>query len=130
MKEKSENQKQQESLPKASKAQSALWLLILVLIAAGVFANYYFGSVAWPIRVAGWIVLACVILFVAYQTEVGKKVWVFAKEARVELYKVVWPTRKEATHMTLLLSALVLVIAIILWGMDSFLLWAINLLIT
>lgn len=111
-----------------SKAQNFLWLLIVLLIAGGVFVNYYFSSIAWSIRLAGWLVLAAVLILIAFQTNAGKSFWVFAKDARVELYKVVWPTRKEATQTTLMITALVILVAIFMWGIDTFLLWIINLL--
>jgi preprotein translocase subunit SecE len=43
------------------------------------------------------------------------------KEAVRETKKVVWPTRKEATQITLIVFAFVLVMAIFLWGTDKIL---------
>ncbi|MEC8716811.1 MAG: preprotein translocase subunit SecE, partial [Pseudomonadota bacterium] len=42
-------------------------------------------------------------------------------EARVEIRKVVWPTREETTQTTLVVLALVFVMSLILWGLDSLL---------
>jgi preprotein translocase subunit SecE len=111
---------------KGSNLQAVLWALIVLLIGAGVFANYYFSAVSWSIRLAGWIILACILVLIAFQTTAGKKFWAFAKEARVELYKVVWPTRKETTHTTLIITALVIFVAVLLWGIDTVLLVIIN----
>jgi preprotein translocase subunit SecE len=41
------------------------------------------------------------------------------KEARIEVRKVVWPTHQETTQTSLLVLALVLIAALILWGLDS-----------
>ena len=48
----------------------------------------------------------------------------------MELRKVVWPTRDETVKTTAVVAALVFVAAIVLWAMDSILLWVIKLLTT
>jgi len=48
------------------------------------------------------------------------------KEARIEIRKVVWPTRPETIQTTLIVVAVVLVMALILWGLDTFLGWIIS----
>lgn len=45
----------------------------------------------------------------------------FAKESVRETKKVVWPTRKEATQITGVVFAFVLVMAMFLWGTDKIL---------
>ena len=109
-----------------SKIDTLLWVLILVLTAAGAFANYYFGELAWALRFTSWILLICVLLGLAALTVQGKKTWAFAKNAKIELLKVVWPTREETTKITMVVAALVLVASIILWGIDSVLLWTVG----
>ena len=53
-------------------------------------------------------------------TEVrGRKLIAFGKDATKELKKVVWPTRKEASQITLYVFVFVLVMAIFLWGVDK-----------
>ena len=49
----------------------------------------------------------------------------FAKDSYKEVRKVVWPTRKEATQITLVVFAFVLVMAIFLWGTDKSIEWVI-----
>lgn len=50
----------------------------------------------------------------------------FAREARVELRKVIWPTRQETLQTTLVVLVMVVVVAIFLWLLDMLLLWAVN----
>ena len=99
------------------------WSIALVLLVLGFVANYYFIAQPAALRVAGWIILLCVVAFVALQTTQGKRFWVFAREARTELQRVVWPTRKETVQTTIVVFVMVIVLAIILWGVDSVLLW-------
>ncbi|EKE00696.1 MAG: protein translocase subunit [uncultured bacterium] len=109
-----------------SNSDKLLWLLILLLMAAGVFANYYFSELAWALRFAGWIILICCLIGLAAATVGGKKIWKFAKDARIELLKVVWPKRDEAVKITMVIAVLVIVTSIIMWGIDSILLLAVG----
>lgn len=109
-----------------SKRDIVLWLLIAILLGAGIGAYYYFNQIAWALRVAGALVLVCILIAIASQTTQGKLVWKFSKEARGELRKVVWPTRQETIQTTMVIVALVIVMALILWGVDSILLWAVS----
>jgi preprotein translocase subunit SecE len=112
-----------------SKTNNTLfWILASVLLVLGIVLNLVFSNLAFAIRIAGWLVLSCIIVLLIFQTEQGQKVWDFAKSARIELRKVVWPTRQDATQITLLIAALVVVVALILWGVDSILMWALSLL--
>lgn len=43
----------------------------------------------------------------------------FAKEAVRETKKVIWPTRKEATQITVIVFIFVLIMAIFLWSTDK-----------
>jgi preprotein translocase subunit SecE len=100
------------------------WLVVVVLVVAGVGGNIYFSGLPLLYRVAGLLVLAVIAAAVALQTAKGAAFWKLAKEARVEIRKVVWPTRQEATQTTLIVVAFVLVASVILWLLDTGLGWA------
>jgi preprotein translocase subunit SecE len=61
------------------------------------------------------------------QTETGRQGYNFVLEARDEVRKVVWPTRKETVQTTMIIIATVLLVAVFLWIIDIFLLWAVRL---
>jgi preprotein translocase subunit SecE len=109
---------------KSSRRDALLWALVIVLLAAGIGANYYYQQVVWSLRVAVGIVFVGILALIALQTQQGKAAFVFAKEARAELRRVTWPSRQETIQTTLLIIALVVVMALILWGIDSLLMWA------
>ena len=50
----------------------------------------------------------------------------FLQESKYELNKVNWPTRQETLQTTGIVFIMVVILAIILWGVDSLLLWAIS----
>jgi len=94
------------------------WIFIVFLLLAGIVANTYYGDIALALRAAVGIILLAVVLGIALQTIQGQVAWSFAKGARVEMRKVVWPTRQETMQTTLVVVAMVIVASLILWGFD------------
>lgn len=96
------------------------WLVTLALIAVAVAGNWLLaGQFSAPIRAVGVIIVVLVALFVWLRTKLGAAAWRLAKEARVEMRKVVWPTRQETLQTTLMVIVIVALLALILWGVDS-----------
>ena len=106
-----------------SRLDGLKWVVVAVLVVVGVAGNVYFAEQSLLYRVLALLALAVVAGAVALQTAKGAAFWKLAKEARVEIRKVVWPTRQEATQTTLIVVAFVLFTALILWGLDTFLGW-------
>ena len=102
------------------------WLVVAAMVAAGVFGNWYFGEHSLLNRVLALVALAVAAGFVIFQTERGRAMWDLAKEARTEIRRVVWPTRQETTQTTFMVVLLVLLFALVLWGLDSFLSWLVS----
>lgn len=119
--------------PKAEASDSRLdllkWLVVVVLVVVGVVGNQYYSAQPILYRVIALLVIAAAAAFVALQTGKGKAFFVLAKEARAEIRKVVWPTRQETTQTTLIVVAVVLVMALLLWGLDSLLGWLVSLIV-
>jgi preprotein translocase subunit SecE len=69
------------------------------------------------------VLMAGLLLAVAFVwvTETGQNFLAFVKEAIRETKKVVWPTRKEAGQITLVVFGFVLIMALFLWGADKIL---------
>lgn len=105
------------------------WLLVLGLIAVGVVGNSYFSAEPLLYRVLGLLVVAAVAMFIALQTEKGAGLWRLLRESMVEVRKVVWPSRQETNQTTLIVIAVVIVMSIILWLLDTFFGWIASLII-
>lgn len=103
-----------------------MWLIATLLLVAGIVANYYYSYQPWPLRLLGWIFLLAIVTAVVLQTCQGKQALNFARESRMELRKVVWPTYQETVQTTLFVAAMVLVLGLILWGIDGILMWLIG----
>lgn len=102
------------------------WLVAILLIIAGIVANYYYNSQPWPLRLLGWIFLLSVVTAIAWQTKLGRQAVDFARESRMELRKVFWPTRQETVQTTIFVAIMVVVLALVLWGIDTILMWLIG----
>lgn len=105
------------------------WIVVAVIVIVGVAGNQYFAAEPVLYRVVALVVLGLAAAFVALQTTKGKSFWSLLKEARIEIRKVVWPNRTETTQTTLIVVAVVLVMALILWGLDTLLGWIISMFI-
>lgn len=114
----------------ASPLDIAKWVVVVAIIAAGVAGNSYYAEAYSPLyRALALIVLALLAGGIAYLTEQGKAFVDLLKEARVEARKVVWPTRQETNQSTLIVAVVVAIMALVLWGLDSFLAFLIKLLL-
>lgn len=102
-----------------------VWSLIVILVAASVVANYYYSELPWGLRATAWILVVCVAGGLALLTAKGQEIKAFSKEARTELRKVVWPTRQETTQSTFVVVVMVVITALLLWAIDSVLMWLI-----
>lgn len=101
----------------------------VVLVIGGIAAFYYFAEQVQLIyRVLGLIVIVAAVLGMMLTTELGRSVWSFVQDSKIEVRKVVWPTKDETTRTTLLVFAMVAVVALILWLLDMFLFWGVRLL--
>lgn len=102
------------------------WLLAIALLLAGLVGNHYYSDVSMLLRTLAWLAILAVSGFVASKTQKGRWVVEFCRDSRMELRKVVWPTREETMQTTLVVAAMVIVLALLLWGMDTVLVWAIG----
>ena len=102
------------------------WLVVAALLGGGVYANWYFQDESLLIRVLGLLAGAALAGFLAIQTERGRSVWSLIKESRSEIRRVVWPSNQETTQTTMVVLLLVLIFALILWGLDSLLSWFVS----
>ena len=93
---------------------------LLVLALAGFFLLAKQG--VW-VQWAAFLVGLAAAVGVFLTSELGQQLIAFGIDATRELKKVVWPTRKEATQMTLVVFGFVFVMALFLWLTDKSLEW-------
>jgi preprotein translocase subunit SecE len=95
------------------------WVAVAILIAGGIFAYYHFAQYPTAYRALGLLPVAAVALFLSSLTVQGAAFFALLRESVVEIRRVVWPTRQETVQTTLVVVAVVFVMALILWGLDA-----------
>ncbi|OON60011.1 preprotein translocase subunit SecE [Massilia sp. KIM] len=97
--------------------------LAVVAVIAGVVGFFYLTGQNKPALVAAGALVAGLVFAVLllWTSASGRDFLNFAKESVRETKKVVWPTRREATQITGIVFAFVVVMAIFLWGTDKIL---------
>ena len=111
----------------ASRFDGLKWLVVFALVALAVVGNSYYADQSLLYRVLGILALGVVAGLVALQTAKGAAFWELVKGSRTEIRKVVWPTRQETVQTTMIVVVFVLLVALMLWGLDSFLGWLVSL---
>jgi preprotein translocase subunit SecE len=96
-------------------------VLAVVAAIAGVVGFFYLAGQPTLVRAVALVVGLLISVGIAYTSTTGRDFINFSKEAVRETKKVVWPTRKEATQITLIVFAFVVVMAMFLWGTDKLL---------
>ena len=94
-----------------------------VIALAGLVAYYYFPDVPTFLRALGILVAVALATVVALTSLQGQKLWKFIQGARIELSKVVWPTREETIQTTIVVLVVALIGGVLFWVLDFFLLW-------
>lgn len=97
------------------------WIVVAALMIAVIGGNFYFGDQSMLVRALAVVFVSLIAVGIALTTARGKYINRLRKEAWVEVRKVVWPTRQETTQTSLVVIGVVLIVALILWGVDSLL---------
>ncbi len=105
------------------------WVVVGVLLAGAIVGNAYYADQSLFYRVLALVLVGVAACALALKTSQGAAFVSLAKDARTEIRKVVWPTHQETTQTTLVVAAVVVVMALILWALDALLGWLASLLI-
>ncbi|MFT4694233.1 MAG: preprotein translocase subunit SecE [Francisella sp.] len=94
-----------------------LWLVAMAIIVAGVAVTMYsdllgVGISSYSTSIA--VVVVLLALVVARFTNQGRRFWAFFNASKLELAKVVWPTRKETMTITVMVIVVVIIFAILI----------------
>ena len=109
--------------PSATLFDAAKLLLAVAILVGAVVGFYYFGGAPLALRSLGVLVALAVAAVVALQSIQGQSIWKFIQAARIELRKVVWPTREETIQTTVAVLIFALIGGTFFWLLDVLLLW-------
>jgi preprotein translocase subunit SecE len=97
--------------------------LAVAVVVVGLVGYYYLADSSQLLRVLtviGALALAAGVTFWSLQ---GRLLWKFIQGSRIELNKVVWPTREETIQTTLVVLVVALFGGVFFWLLDLLLLW-------
>jgi preprotein translocase subunit SecE len=111
-------------VPDAGTADNLKLAAAIVIVVAGVGGYYLLASqptwMRWLPVIGSLLLAAVVVAFSRYGTEFRR----FVELARIELRKIVWPTRQETLQTTLVVFGFVIVAGLFFWVLDLVLAWA------
>jgi preprotein translocase subunit SecE len=110
-----------------SKYDTIKWLFVASLTVLASYGNFHYQEQPLSLRLIGLLIVGLLVLAVGLQTQHGKALIAFARQAKTELRKVVWPSRQETVRMTFVVVAMICVASALMWCLDAFLFWAIGL---
>jgi preprotein translocase subunit SecE len=102
-------------------AENAKLVIAVLLVIAGIAGYYLLDNLwlRWGSVVAGLVLGGVVVALSAY----GRQLWAFSESARIELRKVVWPTRDETIKTTVAVFIFVTIAGVFFWLLDLVLAW-------
>ncbi len=99
-------------------------LISAALLVGGLYGYYYYvNDLALPLRVLMVLGGTGAGIAVAMTSTQGQRLWHFIQGSRVEIRKVVWPTRQETTQTAISVFVFTFILALFFWALDSGLLW-------
>ena len=93
-------------------------------LVGGLYAYYYYEpEIAQALRVLMVLAGTAAGIGIAMTSTQGQRLWHFIQGSRVEIRKVVWPTKQETTQTAIAVFVFTLIMALFFWALDSGLLW-------
>ena len=96
--------------------------LAVAIVVGGIFGYYYYAGLPMVVRVVIVLASLAVAALVVLQSAQGQALSRFIQASRVELRKVVWPTREETVQTTVAVLIFAAVMGTFFWLLDLFLL--------
>ena len=102
----------------SNKLDSLKLLMAIAILILGIVGFYYYENESQLYRVLGVVFAVIVAIAISSTTNLGQGLIGFGREARMEVRKVVWPTRQETLQTTFMVIVAVIIIGIFLWLID------------
>ncbi len=117
--------KQIDNLKKGSvQLNTVISILILLCSIALFYLNPFVLNTLFKVLILLFSLVVAAYFFI--KSAQGERLLYFVKETRIELRKVVWPSREETVKTTGMVMIAVIVVAIFLWIVDAFFTWGVK----
>ncbi len=111
-----------ETQARPALVDTALLAAACLVLLASIVAYYYFEGVTLVLRVMGILAGVGIGAALLYQARQGQVIWQFILGSRVEIRKVIWPTRQETLQTTITVFIFLLLLGLFFWSLDFVLL--------
>jgi preprotein translocase subunit SecE len=92
--------------------------LSAALLIGGIVAFYTYEQQSLLIAVIAVLLAVALAIAIFMWSERGQALWKFIQGSRVEIRKVIWPTRQETLQTSLTVMVFALVLALFFWVLD------------
>ncbi len=117
--------KQIDNLKKGSvQLNTVISILILLCSIALFYLNPFVLNTLFKVLILLFGLVVAAYFFI--KSAQGERFLYFLKETKIELRKVVWPSREETMKTTGMVMIAVIVVAIFLWIVDAFFTWGVK----
>jgi len=113
----------QQTIENSEQKSSWVSLLAVAIVIVALVLYYTLIDQGYWIRLGallGGIILAVIIVALSPD---GRRFIAYSKDSWAEVKKVVWPTRKESSQMTLVVFGFVVIMSLFLWLVDKLVEW-------
>ncbi len=117
--------KQIDNLKKGSVQLNTVISIVILLCSIALFyLNPFVLNTLFKVLILLFSLVVAAYFFI--KSAQGDRFLYFVKETRIELRKVVWPSREETVKTTGMVMIAVIVVAIFLWIVDAFFTWGVK----
>ncbi len=117
--------KQIDNLKKESVQLNTVISIVILLCSIALFyLNPFVLNTLFKVLILLFGLIVAAYFFI--KSAQGERLLYFVKETRIELRKVVWPSREETVKTTGMVMIAVIVVAIFLWIVDAFFTWGVK----
>ena len=117
--------KQIDNLKKGSVQLNTIISIVILLCSIALFyLNPFVLNTLFKVLILLFGLVVAAYFFI--KSAQGDRFLYFVKETRIELRKVVWPSREETVKTTGMVMIAVIVVAIFLWIVDAFFTWGVK----
>ncbi len=107
-------------------ADASKLVLAAAALVGGVVAYYLYEDQPQVIRVLMVLAGLAAGIVLLYASQPGRELWNYVQSSRVELRKMVWPTRQETWRTTLVVFLFVVALGVFFWLVDMALAWGVK----
>jgi len=117
--------KQIDNLKKGSVQLNTVISIVILLCSIALFyLNPFVLNTLFKVLILLFSLVVAAYFFI--KSAQGERFLYFLKETKIELRKVVWPSREETVKTTGIVMIAVIVVAIFLWIVDAFFTWGVK----